>query len=63
LKVNPRRRILVCVMTVLLVDLLIFAGGFLFGGVVMACFAAGAVFRTTRNWDTEPLSRKSTKSD
>jgi hypothetical protein len=49
-------------MTILL-GLLIFAGGFLFGGVVMACFTAGAVFRTTRNWDTEPLSRKSTKSD
>jgi hypothetical protein len=38
-------------MTILLC-LLIFACGLLFGAVVMACFAAGAVLSTTRNWSS-----------
>jgi hypothetical protein len=40
-----------CVMTIL-VDLLIFAGGFISGAIVMACFAAGAVISTTRSWSS-----------
>jgi hypothetical protein len=41
-------------MTILLC-LLSFASGFLFGGIVMACFVAGAVgamFSATRSWSS-----------
>jgi hypothetical protein len=38
----------------ILVNVLIFAGGFICGAIVMACFAAVAVSGTTRNWDIEP---------
>jgi hypothetical protein len=43
-----------CLMTILLC-LLSFASGFLFGGIVMACFvaaAAGAMFSATRSWSS-----------
>jgi hypothetical protein len=40
---------------IILLCLLSFAGGFLFGGIVMACFVAGAVgamFSATRAWSS-----------
>jgi hypothetical protein len=54
LKVNPQHRITGVIMTILLC-LLSFASGCLFGCIVMACFAvgaAGAVMSTTRSWSS-----------